>query len=105
MSVNKTNAYEVDPHIAEIYDTYWETEAADAEYLRGRLRECGAERILEPFCGTGRILIPLARDGYELVGIDQSSGMLGRARMKIGQLPDEVQRRITLIDAGSAVMR
>jgi SAM-dependent methyltransferase len=99
MSINKVNMYEVDSHIAEIYDTYWETGAADVEYLRGRLRECGARRFLEPFCGTGRILIPLAQDGYELVGMDQSVGMLNRARMKIGQLPEEMQQRMTLIEA------
>jgi len=99
MSINKVNMYDVDSHIAEIYDTYWETEAEDAEHLRGRLRECGARRVLEPFCGTGRILIPLARDGYELVGMDQAKGMLDRARMKIAQLPAEIQPRITVIEA------
>jgi SAM-dependent methyltransferase len=99
MSTNKVNAYDVDSHIAEIYDTYWETDTADVEYLRGRLQACGAGRVLEPFCGTGRILIPLAQDGREIVGMDQSRGMLGRARMKTGQLPEEVQQRITLIEA------
>jgi len=99
LSINKINMYDVDSHIAEIYDTSWETDGDDAEYLCERLRECGAQRIVEPFCGTGRILIPLAEDGYELVGMDQAKGMLDRARLKIAQLPAEVQQRIALIEA------
>jgi SAM-dependent methyltransferase len=99
MSVNKVDAYDADPHIAEVYDTYWETDTADVDYLRGRLRECRARRILEPFCGTGRVLVPLAQDGCEIVGMDQAKGMLDRARMKIGQLPVQVQQRVTLIEA------
>jgi len=98
MSVNKVNAYDADPHIAEVYDTYWETTAEDAEYLLGRLRESGARRVLEPFCGTGRVLIPLAQAGYELAGMDQAAGMLARCRMKIEQLPEGVRQRITLIE-------
>ena len=56
-------------------------------------------RILEPFCGTGRIFIPLALDGHNIYGLDQAGGMLDRARSKIKQLPKEVQRRITLAEA------
>ena len=57
-------------------------------------------RILEPFCSTGRILIPLARDGHELVGLDLAKAMPDRARAKIGRLPQNVQKRITLTEAG-----
>jgi ubiquinone/menaquinone biosynthesis C-methylase UbiE len=36
-------------------------------------------RVLELGCGTGRVSIPLARNGVDLVGVDRSSKMLGRA--------------------------
>ncbi|HEY7171534.1 MAG TPA: class I SAM-dependent methyltransferase [Vicinamibacterales bacterium] len=42
--------------------------------------------VLELGCGTGRISLPLARDGVSLVGIDRSSGMLERARRRAGAL-------------------
>lgn len=42
--------------------------------------------VLELGCGTGRISLPLARDGVSLVGIDRSSGMLGRARRRAAAL-------------------
>ncbi|MCC7352765.1 MAG: class I SAM-dependent methyltransferase [Anaerolineae bacterium] len=90
--------YDVDPHVAEIYDQV-ETYTNDVELIRNLIGGRGLLRILEPFCGTGRILIPLACDGHEMVGLDQARGMLARAREKIGRLPAEVQRRITLAEA------
>ena len=37
-------------------------------------------RVLELGCGTGRLTIPVARAGAEIVGIDRSEPMLTRAR-------------------------
>ena len=71
----------------------------DVELIRRLISNRRQLRILEPFCGTGRILIPLAEDGHELVGLDQSRNMLDRARTKIAKLPLPAQQRITLIHA------
>src|SRR5512136_2525186 len=90
--------YDVEGHIAEIYDQV-ETETDDVALIRRLIGEQRSLRILEPFCGTGRILIPLAQDGHVLVGLDEARGMLARAQAKIGQLPEEAQRRITLVEA------
>jgi len=98
MSYNTTNMYDVEPHVAEIYDQI-ETYTDDIELLRRLIGKRGPLRILEPFCGTGRLLIPLALDGHALVGLDQAQGMLARARAKIARLPAEVQARITLAQA------
>jgi SAM-dependent methyltransferase len=38
--------------------------------------------VLELACGTGRVLIPLARRGCDVVGIDLSAAMLDTARRK-----------------------
>ena len=59
MSHNKTNMYDIEPHIAEIYDQV-EIYHDDVELIRKLIGGRGPLRILEPFCGTGRILIPLA---------------------------------------------
>jgi SAM-dependent methyltransferase len=90
--------YDADPHIAEIYDRT-ETAAADVDLIRALVGGRRPLRILEPFCGTGRILIPLALDGHALVGLDRARGMLDRAQAKIGRLPEDVQRRISLLEA------
>jgi SAM-dependent methyltransferase len=38
--------------------------------------------ILELACGTGRITLPLAEQGFSVTGLDISEGMLARARAK-----------------------
>jgi SAM-dependent methyltransferase len=98
MSFNRATMYDIEPHIAEIYDQD-ETYTDDVELIRSLIGERKPLRILEPFCGTGRILIPLALDGHELVGLDRAKGMLTRARAKIDRLPPEAQARITLAEA------
>lgn len=98
MSKNETNAYSLDLHIAEIYDQH-ETHTDDIKLIRKLTKQTGHLRILEPFCGTGRILIPLATAGHNIVGIDQSQSMLDLAQMKTEQLAPKVQRRITLRQA------
>jgi ubiquinone/menaquinone biosynthesis C-methylase UbiE len=39
--------------------------------------------VLELGCGTGRVSIPLAKSGVNLIGIDRSQPMLDRARARI----------------------
>jgi SAM-dependent methyltransferase len=78
-----------------VYDRH-ETQTDDIELLRRLVGGRGPWRVLEPFCGTGRILIPLALDGHELVGLDQSQAMLDRARAKIAEFGADVRHRIAL---------
>jgi SAM-dependent methyltransferase len=40
-------------------------------------------RVLELGCGTGRILVPLARAGVSMVGVDRSQPMLARAARRL----------------------
>jgi SAM-dependent methyltransferase len=42
----------------------------------------GTRPVLELACGTGRLTIPIARDGHETVGLDTSPTMLEAARAK-----------------------
>ena len=52
--------------------------------------------ILELGSGTGRILLPLARAGHTIVGLDGSANMLARCRAKLLHEPETVQRRVVL---------
>lgn len=98
MSHNKVSMYDIEPHVAEIYDQQ-ENYINDVDLIRKLIGKRKSLRILEPFCGTGRILIPLVIDGHQAVGIDQAKVMLDRAHEKISQLPYDVQDRITLTKA------
>jgi SAM-dependent methyltransferase len=43
--------------------------------------------VLELGCGTGRLLLPIARAGARITGIDLSAAMLARARARTVRLP------------------
>jgi SAM-dependent methyltransferase len=89
-----TLLYDQDRHIAEIYDIT-ESYSDDVDLLRWLLGNSGPLHIREPFCGTGRIAIPLAEDGHSLVGTDISEGMVARAIAKTNSLPTNVQNRLS----------
>lgn len=55
--------------------------------------------VLELGCGTGRVLIPIARAGLDITGIDASPRMLGICRRHLSAEPPEIQSRVTLIEA------
>lgn len=46
-----------------------------------------AGRTLELGCGTGRLIMPLARAGAPITGIDFSTAMLDKARVRARRLP------------------
>lgn len=58
--------------------------------------------MLELGCGTGRVLLPLARAGVEITGLDLSAGMFERCRAKLQAEPPEVRARVRLLEADMA---
>lgn len=82
--------------IARYYDLVHADLTADIGYLL--TLAAGVDgAILELGCGTGRLLIPLARAGHAIIGVDNAAAMLDRARQKIAVEPPEVRQRITLL--------
>ncbi len=55
--------------------------------------------ILELGCGTGRVLVPLARGGAEITGLDLSAQMLERGLARLRSEPAEVRDRARLLVA------
>jgi SAM-dependent methyltransferase len=53
--------------------------------------------VLEMGCGTGRVLLPCARAGATMVGVDISRGMLEVCRRKLATEPPEVRSRVRLV--------
>ncbi len=53
--------------------------------------------VLELGCGTGRVLIPTARAGVEIVGLDSSPHMLETCRARLAREPQDVQARVRLV--------
>lgn len=49
------------------------------EYARRRRRRWSSTRVLDIGCGAGRNAIPLATDGFDVIGVDRSQRMLAAA--------------------------
>lgn len=67
--------------------------------VRAALAASGASRVLDLGCGSGQLLVELARDSRysEIVGADVSSSALLQAERRIGRLADRQRDRITLV--------
>ena len=55
--------------------------------------------VLELGCGTGRVLIPTARAGIDIVGLDSSPRMLDVCRQRLLDEPEAAQKRVTLVQS------
>ena len=53
--------------------------------------------VLEVACGSGRVLIPTARSGVSIVGLDASAEMLTKCRLSLQHEATDVQDRVTLV--------
>lgn len=73
---------------AEIYDAVYSYVRADIPFYTQEAVESGGP-VLELGIGTGRIAIPIAQLGIDVVGIDTSAAMLSKARHKLGSLREE----------------
>jgi SAM-dependent methyltransferase len=92
--MDRRDAYET-AEFAEVYDAvyadredtdFWLTTAAAAE---GPLLEIG--------CGTGRVVLALARAGHEVTGLDLSAPMIERARAKLSAEAPPLRKRVSLV--------
>jgi SAM-dependent methyltransferase len=53
--------------------------------------------VLEYGVGNGRIALPLARSGIDVVGVDHSAPMLADLRARLSREPPEVRARVRLV--------
>ncbi|MDH4155792.1 MAG: class I SAM-dependent methyltransferase [candidate division Zixibacteria bacterium] len=95
--MDKYGGYTSHPHTADMYDlvpAY--VRRTDRDFYVRYCREARG-RILELGCGTGRVLIPAARAGAAVTGLDVAESMLSRCRDKLREEPQEVRDRVTLV--------
>src|SRR5437867_649860 len=68
-------------------------------YVAEAARDGEGSAVLELGCGTGRVLVPLARAGHVVTGIDSSANMLDRCRTNLEKEPPAVRTRVSLHQA------
>ena len=68
----------------------------DVAFFVEMARDSGGP-VLEVGCGTGRVLIPTARTGVSITGLDASPAMLKVCRESLAREPEEVRECVTLV--------
>jgi SAM-dependent methyltransferase len=87
---------------AELYDYEYRHRRADIHFYRGLAKnrmEFGKGPILDLACGTGRLLVPLVRDGHAVVGIDCSAQMLAAAARRVARMSERRRAQCTIAQA------
>jgi SAM-dependent methyltransferase len=83
--------------LARFYDLEYAEFNDDIPFWLETAEEAGGP-VLELGCGTGRVMLPLARAGYQVTGIEQSKAMLERASRRFSANRD-LSRRVKLVQA------
>ena len=86
------------------YDLEHRGDDDDVKFYIQAIQDLRPRRVLELGCGTGRISLPLAREGHHLglemlVGLDNSAEMLERAKHKLAFAEPHTQQRLCYIKA------
>nr|HEX4316836.1 methyltransferase domain-containing protein [Kofleriaceae bacterium] len=92
---------------AALYDYEYRRRRADVTFYRelAKKRLAPGAQVLELGAGSGRVTIPLARDGFRVTAVDQSAAMLARLRARVAALPAAVAARITVVEADLRTFR
>jgi SAM-dependent methyltransferase len=96
--MTQSGTYDEYRFIAELYDHVVPyRDRPDVGFFVEAANESGGP-VLEVGCGTGRVLIPTARAGIEITGLDLSPDMLEVCRGKLTAEPEEVRARVRLVE-------
>jgi SAM-dependent methyltransferase len=93
--------YDLTPDFGALYDeipAYASRPDVDF-YVAEAERRVGRDgAVLDLGCGTGRLLLPLARKGHSVVGVDRSPTMLARCRERLAHESPDVRSRTALYE-------
>src|SRR6267142_5953053 len=97
--MNLDSGYDEYAFVADLYDHVGPYRSRpDVAFFLNEAVNAGGP-VVELGCGTGRVLIPIARAGVEIVGVDSSSHMLSVCRDRLAREPEAVQSRVRLVQA------
>jgi SAM-dependent methyltransferase len=82
---------------AQHYDSAYASmnDLTDAAFYLDLAKECGGP-VLEIGCGTGRVLLPVARAGIEIHGLDNSAPMLAVLKENLAREQAAVREKVTV---------
>ena len=83
MSFQEVDWYDTPRYYDLVFDT---GTAEEADFLEGAHRRYGktrGKRVLEPACGSGRLVVEMAKRGWNVTGFDLSEPMLDHGRKRL----------------------
>lgn len=85
----------------ELYDHEYKRRREDVRFYRRLARRLlgGPGRILELGAGSGRVTLPLLRDGHQVVAVDASAPMLAALEARLARAPAAVRARCRVVRA------
>ena len=98
MSDESPSSSDVYQEYSEFYDLYVGDRLDDLPMYKEHAANSGTP-ILEIGAGSGRLTIPLASAGYDVVAVDISPSMLAILREKLTKQPVDVRSRISVVEA------
>ncbi|HYE51612.1 MAG TPA: class I SAM-dependent methyltransferase [Azospirillaceae bacterium] len=75
----------------------------DIRYYEAQVEAVGGP-VLDVFCGTGRITIPVARRGVAVTGVDSSAVQLEGLRARLAAEPEAVRARVQAVAGDLAAL-
>jgi SAM-dependent methyltransferase len=98
MTEEQTSLYD-EEFVADLYDLVvpYRNRPDVAFFVEEAVKSGGP--VLEVGCGTGRVLIPTARAGIEIIGVDSSDMMLRKCGELLAAETDDVRSRVKLAKA------
>jgi len=90
--INTANLYDLDQRDNLVVDIPFYIEYAKKQ--KGYILELG--------CGTGRVSIELAKEGFYVTGLDLSEKMLEMYKNKLKELPNNIQNKIDIVKGNMA---
>jgi SAM-dependent methyltransferase len=87
---------------ASLYDYEYRRRRADVSFYRALAHRRAGDRpieILELGAGSGRVTIPLARDGHRVTALDQAPAMISRLADRVAALPAAARDRVEIVRA------
>jgi SAM-dependent methyltransferase len=79
-----------------LYDWEYRRRRDDVRFYRTLAGERGGP-VLDLGCGTGRLMLPMLRDGHVVVGVDLARPMLTRAAARVARLRADLRRKALLV--------
>jgi SAM-dependent methyltransferase len=86
---------------AALYDFEYRRRRADVNFYRrlvkDRMTFADPGPVLDLACGSGRLLVPLLRDGHTVLGLDRAPAMLAAAARRVRRLAPGRRARCLLV--------